>query len=130
MVSCVHLDLWRPSQVPFKGGARYMLSFVDDVSIKVWTCFLKYKSEVLGRFNSWKVMIEKQIGRQIMSLRADKGLEFYSNELGQFCIEEGIVKHCIVADTPQLNGVVELKYRIILERAHSLLSNAGLDEKF
>lgn len=31
IVGCVHSDLQESSQVPFKGGARYVLSFVDDV---------------------------------------------------------------------------------------------------
>lgn len=130
IVGCVHSDLWGPSPVPSKGGARYVLSFVDDVLRKVWICLLKHKSEVLGRFKSWKTMIEKQIGRKIMCLRTGKGLEFCSDEFGQFCAEECVVRHRTIANTPQLNGVAELMNRIILERAYSLLSNAGLDEDF
>jgi len=42
----IHLDLWGPSRVPSKGsGSRYMLTFIDDFSRKVWVYFLKEKSE-------------------------------------------------------------------------------------
>lgn len=42
----IHSDLWGPSRVPSKGGARYMLTFIDDFSRKVWVYFLKQKSDV------------------------------------------------------------------------------------
>ncbi|KAK3002024.1 hypothetical protein RJ639_021170 [Escallonia herrerae] len=32
-------DLWGPSTVPSKGGGRYMLTFIDDFSRKVWVIF-------------------------------------------------------------------------------------------
>ncbi|KAG8482488.1 hypothetical protein CXB51_024221 [Gossypium anomalum] len=37
----IHSDLWGPSRVPSRGGANYMLPFIDDFSIKVWAFFLK-----------------------------------------------------------------------------------------
>ncbi|KAG8477231.1 hypothetical protein CXB51_031078 [Gossypium anomalum] len=43
----IHFDLWRPSRVPSRGGANYMLTFIDDFSRKVWAFFLKQKSDVL-----------------------------------------------------------------------------------
>lgn len=37
----VHSDLWGPSRKPSLGGARYMLTIIDDYSKKVWSYFLK-----------------------------------------------------------------------------------------
>ncbi|KAG8471703.1 hypothetical protein CXB51_036524 [Gossypium anomalum] len=45
--------------VPSRGGANYMLTFIDDFSRKVWAFFLKQKSDVFFAFKSWKIMIEK-----------------------------------------------------------------------
>jgi hypothetical protein len=33
----VHVDLWGPSHKPSYGGARYMLTIIDDYSRKVWS---------------------------------------------------------------------------------------------
>ena len=37
----------------------YLVTFIDDYSIKVWVYFLKSKDEVFGRFKKWKTMVEK-----------------------------------------------------------------------
>ncbi|KAG8482498.1 hypothetical protein CXB51_024223 [Gossypium anomalum] len=44
----IHSDLWGPSRVPSRGGANYMLIFIDDFSRKVWAFFLKQKSDVFS----------------------------------------------------------------------------------
>ncbi|GAV58760.1 gag_pre-integrs domain-containing protein [Cephalotus follicularis] len=47
----IHSYLWGPSGVPSKGGgARYMLTFIDDFFMKVWVYFLKYKINVFVTF--------------------------------------------------------------------------------
>ncbi|KAG8496686.1 hypothetical protein CXB51_007936 [Gossypium anomalum] len=43
----IHSDLWGPSRVPSRGGANYMLTFIDDFSRKVWAFFLKQKSDIV-----------------------------------------------------------------------------------
>ncbi|KAG8498115.1 hypothetical protein CXB51_006865 [Gossypium anomalum] len=48
----IHSDLWGPSRVPSRGGANYMLTFIDDFSRKVWAFFLKQKSDVFSAFKS------------------------------------------------------------------------------
>ena len=47
----IHSDLWGPSREPSKGnGSRYMLTFIDDFSRKVWVYFLKEKNQVFKVF--------------------------------------------------------------------------------
>ena len=76
MLDYIHSDLWGPSQVPSKGGARYMLTFIDDYSRKVWIYTIKSKDEVFKHIKQWKTLIEKQIEKKIKGLRTDNGLEF------------------------------------------------------
>ncbi|KAG8501431.1 hypothetical protein CXB51_003755 [Gossypium anomalum] len=90
-----------------RGRANYMLTFIDDFSRKVWAFFLKQKSDVFSVFKSWKIMIEKQRGKQIKYLRTDNGLEFYSDEFNRLCKSERIMRHLTVHHTPQQNGVAE-----------------------
>ena len=58
-IDYVHADLWGPSRKPSLGGARYMLTIIDDYSRKVWPYFLKHKDDIFAAFNDWKVMIER-----------------------------------------------------------------------
>jgi hypothetical protein len=126
----IHSDLWGPSQVPSKGGARYFVSFIDDYSRKVWVYFLKKKSDVFVTFKQWKTLIENQTGKKIKRLRTDNGMEFCGGEFNKFCKDEGIARHRTVSHTPQQNGVAERMNRTLLERARCLLSNAGLSRDF
>ena len=49
-VDYIHSDLLGPSPVVSKGGAQYLLTFIDDYSRKVWVYFLKRKSDVFVTF--------------------------------------------------------------------------------
>jgi hypothetical protein len=60
----VHSDLWGPSRKSSLGGARYMLTIIDDYSRKVWPYFLKDKSEAFSSFKEWKAMVENQTEKE------------------------------------------------------------------
>ncbi|KAG8480001.1 hypothetical protein CXB51_025036 [Gossypium anomalum] len=57
----IHYDLWGPSRVPSRGGANYMLTFIDDFSRKVWAFFLKQKSEQNGVAERMNRMIMEKV---------------------------------------------------------------------
>ncbi|KAG8481120.1 hypothetical protein CXB51_025896 [Gossypium anomalum] len=126
----IHSDLWGPSKVPSRGGANYMLTFIDDFSRKVWAFFLKQKSDVLFVFKSWKILIEKQMGKQIKYLCIDNGLEFCFDEFNRLCKSERIVRHLTVRHTSQQNSVAERINRTIMEKVRCMLSNANLPKSF
>ncbi|MCO5551421.1 hypothetical protein L7F22_004924 [Adiantum nelumboides] len=86
----IHSDVWGPSQTTFMGGAHYFLTFVDDMSRKVWVYFLKNKSEVFSYFKQFKAMVEKECGRFIKTLRSDQGGDFKSKEFEELCWNQGI----------------------------------------
>jgi 5'-3' exoribonuclease 2 len=81
----VHADLWGPSCKPSYGGARYMLTIIDDYSIKVWPYFLKNKDDTFAAFKDWKVMIERQTNRNVKVLRTNNGGEFRSAAFNDYC---------------------------------------------
>ncbi|KAG8478363.1 hypothetical protein CXB51_028111 [Gossypium anomalum] len=123
----IHSDLWGPSRVPSRGGANYMLTFIDDFSRKVWALFLKQKSDVFFEFNSWKIMIEKQTGKQIKYLCTNNDLEFCFDEFNRLCKSEGIVRHLTVHHIPQQNGVAERMNRTIMEKIFGCPAYAHVD---
>ena len=122
----IHSDLWGPSRVPSMGGKRYMLTFVDDFSRKVWAYFLRHKNETFTMFKKFRALVENQTGRKIKKLRTDNGLEFVESDFDEFCAINGIARHKTLVGKPQQNGVAERINRTLLEKARCMLSNAGL----
>nr|AAM08562.1 Putative retroelement [Oryza sativa Japonica Group]AAM10749.1 Putative retroelement [Oryza sativa Japonica Group] len=126
----VHSDLWGPARKTSFGGARYMMTIVDDYSRKVWPYFLKHKYQAFDVFKEWKTMVERQTERKVKILRTDNGMDFCSKIFKSYCKSEGIVRHYTVPHTPQQNGVAERMNRTIISKARCMLSNAGLPKQF
>ncbi|MCO5583616.1 hypothetical protein L7F22_037529 [Adiantum nelumboides] len=126
----IHSDVWGPSQTTSMGGAHYFLTFVDDMSRKVWVYFLKNKSKVFSYFKQFKAMVEKECGRFIKTLRSDQGGEFKSKEFEELCWNQGIRRQYKCAYTLHQNGVAERKNQVIVEHAQSMLNEGNLPKHY
>ena len=126
----VHSNLWGLSQVPFHGGARYFITFIDDYSKRVWVYVLKHKSEAFERFKEWTALMETQIENKLKRLRTNNGLEFCSSDFENFCKSKGIARHRTVRHTPQQNGLAERMNRTLIEKVICMLFNANLSKHF
>ncbi|KAL6319939.1 hypothetical protein AAG906_037015 [Vitis piasezkii] len=129
-------DICGPITPSSNSNKRYILLFIDDYSRKAWVYFLVEKSETLNSFKAFKTMVEKETGLFVKCFRTDRGGEFNSNELNDFCKQSGIKKQLTTAYTPQQNGVAERKNRTmmnmiiyVLNRCPTLaVKNVTLDE--
>lgn len=130
VLDLIHSDLMGPMETISIGKSRYILSFVDDYSRKVFLYFLKEKSEVFYMFKAFKSLVENQTERKIKILRTDNGTEYLSNAFTDFCKMNGIQHQLTTAYTPQQNGVAERMNRTIIERAKCLLFDANLPKRF
>ena len=126
----VHSDLCGPMPEPSLGGNRFFISFIDDYSRKVWTYFLKVKSEAFEVFKDFKAQVEKFSGHHIKTLRTDRGEEYLSNEFELFCRKSGIKHELTSRYSPQQNGVCERKNRTIMEMARCMLKRKKLPSNF
>ncbi|WVZ16676.1 hypothetical protein V8G54_009658 [Vigna mungo] len=126
----VHSYVWGPTTVSSIGGKRYFVTFIDDHSRKVWTYFLKNKSEVFEAFKIWKAMVENETGLKIKKLRSDNGGEYEDIRFKKFCYEHGIRMERTVPGTPQHNGVAERMNITLTERARSLCLQSSLPKQF
>jgi hypothetical protein len=72
----VHSDIEGPFPTLSFQGARYLLTFIDDYSIRTCVYFLKNKSEAFDNFLMFKALVEKQTRKPIKCLRTDYGREY------------------------------------------------------
>lgn len=130
ILELIHSDLMGPMETQSIGHARYILTFIDDFSKKVFTYFLKSKSEVYDRFIEFKAVIEKKTNLKIKTIRTDNGTEYCTKEFDDFCKKEGIQHQLTTVYTPQQNGVAERMNRTLVEKAKCLLFDADMSRRF
>ncbi|KAK9181573.1 hypothetical protein WN944_024711 [Citrus x changshan-huyou] len=123
--SLIHSDVWESSDISMR-GAKYMVTFIDDYSIRCWAHPIKKKSYVFPVFKEYKARVELESGKNIKCLRTDNGGEYTDGEFLAFCKQVGIQRQFTVAHTPQQNGVAERMNRTLTERIRTILRTAGL----
>ena len=126
----LHADICGPISHISNSHQRYLLTFIDDCSRKLWVFFLTENSASFKRFQLFKIKIEKEVGISIRALRTDRGGEFTSNEFFKFCTTNGIHRQLTTAFTPQQNGVAERKNRTIMNMVRSLLTSRQVPKTF
>ena len=82
---------------------------------------MQKKSETYSKFCDFKVVVEKESGKQVKALRSDNGGEFISGEFKEFFSAEGIRRELIAPHNPQKNGVAERKNKTIVGAARAML---------
>lgn len=103
----IHSYVFGPVKQPPVGGARYMVTFIDDYSRYSWVYFMKEKSETFGIFKSFKEEVEQELGRIIRHLRIDAGGEYMSREFSKFLRENRIQRQLTCTRTPQQMDVAQ-----------------------
>lgn len=82
---------------------------------------LKQKSEDFETFNRFRKQVESESGFKLKGLHTDRGGEFRSYELNEYCSKERIRRPLTAPYSPQQKRVVEWRNRTILEVMRSLL---------
>ncbi|KAJ0503054.1 putative RNA-directed DNA polymerase [Helianthus annuus] len=128
--SLIHSDVWGPAEVVGGQNFRYFVLFIDDCTRMTWIYFLKNKSEVFNKFTMFYTMIQTQYKINIQTLRSDNGGEFVNESMKLFCQNKGIIHQTTCPHTPEQNGTVERKNRILLEIARALLIESRVPKSF
>lgn len=108
----------------------YFLTIVDNFSRVAWAYLLKHKNEARNYLVDFHNIMKTQLEKQIKRITTDNGGEFISGSMKEFYVKEGIILETNCPHTPQQNGVVERKYRHILEIPMALKFKANLPIKF
>ena len=130
LLELVHSDVCGPLSTQARGGYEYFVTFTDDYSRYGFVYLLKHKSETFNVFKVFRALVEKQTGKQIKTLRSDRGGEYMSGEFDDFLKEEGIASQLTAPGTPQQNGVSERRNRTLMEMVRSMMSYSSLPLSF
>ena len=82
---------------------------------------MKKNSETFSCFKKFKAWAENQTEHRIKALREDKGGEYMSREMDDFCAQHGIQRQHSVRARPQQNGVAECANRTMEQGIASML---------
>jgi transposase InsO family protein len=124
----IHSDICEMNGVLIEGGQRYFMTMIDDASRYCYVYMLKTKVEALNCFKTYKTEVENQLEKNIKHFRSNSGGEYFSNEFDLFCAEHSIIHKRTLPYSPQSNGVVERKNRILNDLVNSMLDTAELSK--
>ena len=88
----------------------------------------KYKT--FSKFQVFYRKIEQDGKYKILNIQSDHGGEFQNNEFDQFCRIQGINQNFSSPRTPEQNGVIERRNRMLVEMAKTMLIESNLPRKF
>jgi hypothetical protein len=109
----LHMDLMGPTRTASLGGKRYILVIVDDFSRYTWAIPIREKSDAFDTAQHLFKKIQVEQNCEIVRIRSDHGREFENSKFEELCRSYGIKQEFSSPITPQQNGVVERKNRVI-----------------
>ncbi|GBL76145.1 Retrovirus-related Pol polyprotein from transposon TNT 1-94 [Araneus ventricosus] len=113
-----------------QGGNKYFFTIIGDYSRKAAVFPINKKSDVFQTFWKFQRRAERFLGRKIVSVKIDGGLEFCNKDLDNFKEQQGINHEKTNPYTPEQNGVAERYNSTALDGVKALLKSSGLAQKF
>ncbi|CAI7854143.1 unnamed protein product [Closterium sp. NIES-54] len=124
------MDVWGPARVSGQGRERYFMLVVDDYTRYTMVFPMRSKGEVVDVLIPWirtvHLQLRERFGQDlpVLRLHSDKGGEFSSNLLRDFCRWEGILQSFTLPDSPQQNGIAEHRIGLVMEVARTSMIHA------
>ena len=100
-------DVCGPISPSTPAGNMFFLLIVDDYNRFMWLVMIKRKDQVFSAFKEVLTSMEVEKNKSLKVFRTDRGGEFKSNELEEFCKVKGIQRQMSAPYSLQQNGVVE-----------------------
>ncbi|CAI7809938.1 unnamed protein product [Closterium sp. NIES-53] len=118
----LHMDVWGPARVSGQGRERYFL-VIDGYARYTTISPLYSKGEVVDVLIPWIGIDHLHLRERfrqdlpLLCLHSDKGGEFSSDLLRDFCRGEGFLQSFTLPDSPQQNGIAERRIGLVMEYA-------------
>ncbi|CAI7784551.1 unnamed protein product [Closterium sp. NIES-53] len=127
----LHMDVWGPARVSGQSRERNFLLVVDEYSRYTTVFPLRSKGQVVDVLILWirtvRLQLRECFGQDlpVLHLHSDRGGEFSSNILREFCRGEGILQSFTLPDSPQQNGIAERRIGLVMEVARTSMIHAA-----
>ncbi|CAI7753258.1 unnamed protein product [Closterium sp. NIES-53] len=129
----------RPAFLASRGGSallllsreRYFLLVVDDYTRYTTVFPLRSKGQVVDVLIPWirtvRLQLRERFGQDlpVLRLHSDRGDEFSSNLLRDFCRGEGILQSFTLPNSPQQYGIAERRIGLVMEETLPTLRWTG-----
>ena len=122
----LHLDLMGPTRTESLGGKRYIMFVVDDFTRYTWVILLRSKSDAPEHIETLCTRLHNEKSLKIDRIQSDHGKEFENSYMESFFTRSGISQEFFAPITPQQNGVVERKNRMVQEMTRAMLYNKNV----
>ncbi|CAI7890025.1 unnamed protein product [Closterium sp. NIES-54] len=127
----LHMDVWGPAPVGGTDQERYFLLVVDDYTCYTTVFPLRRKADVSGVLIPWIRATRRQLRERfsqdfpVLRLHSDRGGEFSSDLLAEFCRDKGFVQSFTLPASPQQNGIAERRIGLIMDVARTSMVHAA-----
>ncbi|CAI7749037.1 unnamed protein product [Closterium sp. NIES-53] len=127
----LHMDVWGPARVSEQSSERYFLLVVDDYTRYATVFHLRSKGRVVDVLIPWIrticLQLRERFGQDlpVLRLHSDRGGEFSSDLLRDFCRGEGILQSFTLPDPPQRNRIVERRIGLVMEVTRTSMIHAA-----
>ncbi|CAI7784790.1 unnamed protein product, partial [Closterium sp. NIES-53] len=127
----LHMDIWGPARVSGQGRERYFLLVVDDYTRYTMVFPLRSKGKVpdvlIPSIRAVRLQLRERFGQNLPVLRlySDRGGEFSSDLLRDFCRGEGITQSFMLPASPQQNEIAEHRIGLVKEVARTSMIHAA-----
>ncbi|CAI7808660.1 unnamed protein product, partial [Closterium sp. NIES-53] len=127
----LHMDVWGPARVRGQGRERYFLLVVDDYTRYTTVFPLRSKGQVVDVLIPWIRTVRLQLREQfrkdrpVLRLHSDRGDEFSSDLLREFCHGEGILQSFTLPDSSQKNEIAKRRIGLVMEVPRTSMIHAA-----
>lgn len=127
----IHSDLMHFGEASF-GGAKYGLTFIDEMSGYTWVYAITDKTAetILGHFRELDTLVQTQFGHRIKALHSDNGGEYVNNSMSTYLASRGIEHHTIAPHRHEMNGIAERANRSAGNSVRAMLIAARLPQSY
>ncbi|CAI7858149.1 unnamed protein product [Closterium sp. NIES-54] len=127
----LHMNMWGPARVTGQGRERYFLLVVNDYTRYTTVFPLRSKGQVFDVLIPWIRAVRLKLRERfrqdhpVQRLHSDRGGEFSSGLLRDFCRREGILQSFTLPDSLQQNGIAERCIGLVMEVARTSMIHAA-----